>query len=86
MESWERHRNTDPQDCGIGWRWFLQMPPTTGHMDAEEQTGLLVTTPEYLEAVKVFPLIPHILRDAMVRVISSFKLTEMVLNASSRSL
>lgn len=43
--------------------------PTTPQMDAEEQIGLLATTPEYLESVKVFPLIPHILKDAMVCVL-----------------
>lgn len=58
----------------------------TGHMDVEELTGLLETTPECLETVRVFPLIPHILRDATVRVISSFKYAEMTLNVSTRSL
>jgi hypothetical protein len=43
-------------------------------MDIEEQTSLLAPTPEYLETVKVFPLIPHIRKDAMVRVISSSEL------------
>ncbi|KAF9777364.1 hypothetical protein BJ322DRAFT_465771 [Thelephora terrestris] len=33
-------------------------------MDTEEQIGLLATTTEDLETVKVFPLIPHILKDA----------------------
>ena len=42
-------------------------------MDVEEQTGLLESTSEYLEAVKVFPLIPHIHKDAMVRVAMSPK-------------
>jgi len=35
-------------------------------MDIEEQTGLLAPTPEYLETVRVFPLIPHLRKDAMV--------------------
>lgn len=38
-------------------------------MDIEEQTGLLATTPEDLETVRVFPLIPHILKDATVCVL-----------------
>jgi len=54
-------------------------------MDFEEQIGLLAPTPEYLETVKVFPLIPHIHRDAMVRVILSSNLIVVELNLSTRS-
>lgn len=54
-------------------------------MDVEEQTGLLAPTPDYLETVKVFPLIPHIHRDAMVRVNTSSERVEVVLNLSTRS-
>jgi len=43
-------------------------------MDIEEQTGLLAPTPEYLETVKVFPLIPHLRKDAMVSVILNSEL------------
>jgi len=53
-------------------------------MDIEEQTGLLTSTPEYLETVKVFPLIPHIRKDATVRVMS-LEVLEMVLNLSARN-
>ena len=53
-------------------------------MDIEEQTGLLASTPEYLENVKVFPLIPHIHKDAMVRVVNRPEVVEMVLNLSTR--
>ena len=52
-------------------------------MDIEEETGLLGHTSEYLEAVKVFPLIPHIRKDAMVRVLSSPERVEVVLNFST---
>jgi len=54
-------------------------------MDIEEQTGLLAPTPEYLETVKVFPLIPHIRKDAMVRVVFSSEPVEVVLNLSTRN-
>jgi len=54
-------------------------------MDIEEQTGLLTSTPEYLETVKVFPLIPHIRKDATVRVVMSLGVLEMVLNRSARN-
>lgn len=64
----------------------VRIPPTTGNMDVEEQTGLLATTPEHLDTVKVFPLIPHILRDVTVRAISNTKSTEVTLNVSTRSL
>jgi hypothetical protein len=55
-------------------------------MDIEERTGLLEATPENLEIAKVFPLIPHILRDVTVRVVSSFKSAEVTLNVPTRSL
>ena len=45
-------------------------------MDIEEQTGLLAPTAEYLETVKVFPLIPHLRKDAMVSVILNPGLVE----------
>ena len=54
-------------------------------MDIEEQTGLLTSTPEYLETVKVFPLIPHIRNDVMVRVAMSPEVVEMILNLSTRN-
>ena len=43
-------------------------------MDIEEQTGLLAPTPEYLETIKVFPLIPHLRKDAMVCIIFNSEL------------
>lgn len=54
-------------------------------MDIEEQTGLLASTSEYLETVKVFPLIPHIRNDAMVRAIMGPEVVEMTLNLSTRN-
>ena len=54
-------------------------------MDIEEQTCLLSPTSDHLEAVKVFPLIPHIRKDAMVRAISGSELAGVVLNLSARS-
>lgn len=54
-------------------------------MDLEERTGLLEATPECLETARVFPLIPHILRDTTVRVILSLKSAEVTLNVSTRS-
>lgn len=59
--------------------------PAVQLMDIEEQTGLLAPTPEYLETVRVFPLIPHIRKDAMVRVIMSSEFVGVVLNLSARS-
>lgn len=55
-------------------------------MDPEEQIDLLATTAEDIETVKVFPLIPHILRDATVRAILSSKSAEVTLNVYTRSL
>lgn len=54
--------------CRLGLRSFIQRHR---RMDIEEETGLLAGSPEYLEAVKVFPLIPHILKDATVGCISN---------------
>lgn len=42
-------------------------------MDIEEQTVLLEPVPEDPEIVKVFPLFPHIRKDAMVRVAFEFE-------------
>lgn len=64
--------------------WIPRSPPSNSTMDIEEQTGLLTSTPEYLETVKVFPLIPHIRKDATVRVMS-LEVLEMVLNLSARN-
>lgn len=59
--------------------------PVTQHMDIEEQTGLLAPTPGQLNTVKVFPLIPHIRKDAMVRVLLSSEFARVILSFSPRS-
>jgi len=65
--------------------WIPRSPLSNSTMDIEEQTGLLTSTPEYLETVKVFPLIPHIRKDATVRAVMSLEVLEMVLNPSARN-
>ena len=55
-------------------------------MDIEEQTGLLATAPEILEAVKVFPLIPHILKDVTVCASLLSELKMMLSFPTTRSL
>lgn len=70
----------------VGYPPGDHLHPTTRHMDIEEQTRLLAPIPEYLEAVKVFPLIPHIRKDAVVRAVLSSELLGLMLSLSTRSL